>query len=364
MEDHTKKAAVAFMKPNARAFFNKVVEIVGECRDCYNGGSLPLMSKDEFTRMLFIDGCFILQFIDQAVKNDMKDFTVSAHLQGFILRDMFLRENQLPYCLLEKLMEAKSVDIDKFVDQVADTQGQWQKMEKENSSKSIDGEHEHLLARLRMRQLGPGDQTPQLAWGSNWQSFRSAKGLIESGIKLRWEKTSFLHDVKFTPCLVWGKLSLPRIVIDDLTRSRLLNMIALEMCSTAGGDYGITSLVWFLDLLIDHADDVKELRQAGVLLNALGSDEQVVEMFDEIATDLVPDQQAYSTVTQSINSYYTFKARVSIYRMLHRRFGQSLVGHRLPRGGRASGAQRGADRLYCDTNCMCLFVPSSSVLFV
>nr|CAD1828328.1 unnamed protein product [Ananas comosus var. bracteatus] len=93
------------------------------------------------------------------------------------------------------------------------------------------------------------------------------------------------------------------------------------MCSATGGDYGITSFVWFLDLLIDHADDVKELRQAGVLQNVLGSDEQVAEMFNEIAMDLVPNQQAYSTVMQSINSYYTFKARVLIYRMLRRRFG-------------------------------------------
>nr|CAD1828327.1 unnamed protein product [Ananas comosus var. bracteatus] len=143
MEDQKKAASRAFAKPNAHALYNKVVEIVGECRDCYDGGSLPLMSIDEFTCMLFIDGCFILQFIDQVVKNDMNDFTMRAHLQGFILRDMFLLENQLPYLLLEKLMEAKSVDIDKFVDQVADTQGQWQKMEKEKSSKSIDGVHQH-----------------------------------------------------------------------------------------------------------------------------------------------------------------------------------------------------------------------------
>ncbi|XP_020086149.1 putative UPF0481 protein At3g02645 [Ananas comosus] len=321
MEYHKKVAAAAFATLDTGAFYDKVIEIVGKCRDCYDDRMLPTMSDEKFASMLFFDGCFVLQFIDQFVKNKLEDFTVSTHLQGFVLRDIFLLENQLPYLLLEKLMELKSVDIDRFLDHVADTQGQWQKMEKENSSKSIDGPHRHLLARLRMRQLGPGDQTPQLGWGSSWQSFRSAKELIESGIKLRWGKTSFLHDVKFTPCLVWAELSLPRIVVDDLTRSRLLNMIALEMCSGAGGDYGITSFVWFLDLLIDHADDVKELRQARVLLNALGSDEQVAELFNEIATDLVPDQQAYGGVMNNINAYYGNTVRVSIYRMVHTHFG-------------------------------------------
>nr|CAD1828329.1 unnamed protein product [Ananas comosus var. bracteatus] len=302
MEYHKKVAAAAFATPDTGAFYDKVTEIVGKCRDCYDGRTVPTMSDEKFASMLFFDSCFVLQFIDQFVKNKLEDFTVSTHLQGFILRDIFLLENQLPYLLLEKLMELKSVDIDGFLDHVADTQGQWQKMEKENRT-------------------GAGGQTPQLGWGSSWQSFRSAKELIESGIKLRRGKTSFLHDVKFTPCLVWAELSLPRIVVDDLTRSRLLNMIALEMCSGAGGDYGITSFVWFLDLLIDHADDVKELRQARVLLNALGSDEQVAELFNEIATDLVPDQQAYSGVMNNINAYYGNTVRVSIYRMLHTHFG-------------------------------------------
>nr|CAD1828331.1 unnamed protein product [Ananas comosus var. bracteatus] len=240
MEDHKKEAAIAFAEPNTEAFYTKVLEIARECRKCYNDNNdpPPAMSDEEFSLMLFFDGCFILQFIDQFVKSELKGFTVSAHLHGFILRDMFLLENQLPYLLLEKLMGVKSVEIDKFMDQVAGTQGQWKEKENESSSKGIDWPHWHLLARLRMRQLGPEDEMAQLAWGSSWQSFRSVKELIESGITLRRGKTSFLRDVKFTQRLVCGELSLPQIIIDDLTRSRLLNMIALEMCSTAGGDYG------------------------------------------------------------------------------------------------------------------------------
>nr|CAD1828326.1 unnamed protein product [Ananas comosus var. bracteatus] len=340
MEDHKKEAAKAFAKPNGHALYRKVTEIVAQCRDCYGGdddddGRLRLMNDEDFACMLFVDGCFVLEFIYMFVKNDFTEFTVRAHLHGLILRDIFLLENQLPYLLLKKLMEVKSVPIYEFLDRVAGTQGQRRKMGKESSSTKSTNEqqqhphpHPHLLAQFRERHLGPADDetSTQLARGSSEQSFRSAKELVEAGIKIRRGNTSFLRDVTFRPCLVWGKLSLPRIVVDDLTRSRLLNMIALEMSAGGGGgDYGVTSFVWFMDLLIYSADDVKELRQAGVLQNLLGRDEHLAELFNDIAKDLVPDQKAYHGVMKSINRYYKFKLRVILNQVLRTRLGLILV---------------------------------------
>ncbi|XP_020085958.1 UPF0481 protein At3g47200-like [Ananas comosus] len=320
MEGHKKEAATAFAGANTNALCNKVSEVADTCRDCYDRSLLLLMSKDEFTRMLFIDGCFILQFIDRFVRNDMKDFPVSAHLHGFILRDMFLLENQLPYLLLEKLMEVKRVDIDTFLDSVPGTPKR--KTQTENRGKSIEGPHRHILARLQELQLGPRGETSQLPWKRSWLSFRSARELVRAGIAIKPGETNFLREVKFEPGPVWGRLSLPPIVIDDLTRPRLLNMIAFEMCSgSTDGGYGVMSFVWFLNLLIDHADDVKELREAGVLVNMLGSDEEVAEFFNETVADLLPDQQPYYPVINNINDYRNNKFRVPLYRMLHRRFG-------------------------------------------
>ncbi|MBA0860239.1 hypothetical protein Goshw_015535, partial [Gossypium schwendimanii] len=43
-----------------------------------------------------------------------------------------------------------------------------------------------------------------------------------------------------------------------------------------------------LDPLIDEAEDVKEMRDTGILYNRLGSDEEVAKLFSQMNTDLVP----------------------------------------------------------------------------
>jgi hypothetical protein len=50
-----------------------------------------------------------------------------------------------------------------------------------------------------------------------------------------------------------------------------------------------------MDSLIDPPEDVREreLRSQGILLNTLGSDRQVAELFNDIANYLVPNPYAY-----------------------------------------------------------------------
>ncbi|KAG1371136.1 putative UPF0481 protein [Cocos nucifera] len=115
-----------------------------------------------------------------------------------------------------------------------------------------------------------------------------------------------------------GMPSLPIIVIDNLSRSRFLNMIALEMCPGSADDYGITSFAWFLHRLIERAEDAGELRERGILLNALGSGEQVVELFNELTTNLAPDVKAYGQVLDGISKHRKNIIKIGIYRFLRK----------------------------------------------
>ena len=65
--------------------------------------------------------------------------------------------------------------------------------------------------------------------------------------------------------LCFGFLRLPPIIVDDSTRPKFFNLIACEMCPDFNNDYGVFSYISFLDSLIDEANDVKELRKAGIL---------------------------------------------------------------------------------------------------
>ncbi|KAI3830210.1 hypothetical protein L1987_04344 [Smallanthus sonchifolius] len=83
------------------------------------------------------------------------------------------------------------------------------------------------------------------------------------------------------------------------------NLIAYEMCSRdASYDAWVTSYICFMDTLIDHPEDVTALRKAGVVENCLGCDEEVAKLFNEIGTDLVPNNLAYLEAKNSIQMHY------------------------------------------------------------
>uniref|UniRef100_A0A6N2NIS2 Uncharacterized protein n=1 Tax=Salix viminalis TaxID=40686 RepID=A0A6N2NIS2_SALVM len=59
-----------------------------------------------------------------------------------------------------------------------------------------------------------------------------------------------------------------------------------------------------MDSLIDDADDVKELRSNGIIVNFHGSDQQVADLFNVMGSSLEPDTSAYNDVKREINKQY------------------------------------------------------------
>ena len=76
------------------------------------------------------------------------------------------------------------------------------------------------------------------------------------------------------------------------------------MCPDYDNDYWICSFAAFMDSLIDHPEDVKVLRSKGILLNSLGSDEEVVDFFKIMSTDVVPNPVIYFEVRAKISDHY------------------------------------------------------------
>ncbi|CAI9779517.1 unnamed protein product [Fraxinus pennsylvanica] len=85
-------------------------------------------------------------------------------------------------------------------------------------------------------------------------------------------------------------------------------------------DYRITSYIWLMDSLIDNANDVKELRKKRILVNNLGSDEHLAQLFNEIAIDLVPDLYVYADTMQQIEDHCQNKGLVWMAEWLHDHF--------------------------------------------
>ncbi|XP_052877566.1 UPF0481 protein At3g47200-like isoform X2 [Gossypium arboreum] len=177
-----------------------------------------------------------------------------------------------------------------------------------------EGERIHLLHLLRVRLLSKKENP----W---WCSFPfciehrfsneartkrchshtigNVKELKKAEIWLKASQTSCLTDISFNSISFVGKLYLPPVTVDDST----MNLIAYEMCPDFDNNFTVTSYMCFLDLLIDEAENVKDLRTAGILYNGLGSDEEVAKIFNKMNTDLVPSSKIYSEVKRIIHNH-------------------------------------------------------------
>jgi hypothetical protein len=113
-------------------------------------------------------------------------------------------------------------------------------------------------------------------------------------------QTSALTDVKFKSSFFYGTLKLPSITIDESTRSMLFNLVAFET-SAALNPLWVTSYICFMNSLIDDADDVKELRSNGIIINFHGPDQQVADLFNHMGSFLEPDTSVYNDVKREIN---------------------------------------------------------------
>ncbi|KAK4838839.1 hypothetical protein QYF36_016854 [Acer negundo] len=152
-------------------------------------------------------------------------------------------------------------------------------------------------------------------------SCRSAKELNAAGIHFRPSQGHRFTDVQFSSSFILiGFLKLPPIAVDDSTKSMLLNMVAYEACPDAPDDLGVSSYICFMDSLIDHAEDVKELRSKGILLNFLGSDQQVADLFNQIADNLVANPNAYAKVKNKLQRHHKNKIKIWLAEWLHTHF--------------------------------------------
>ncbi|RWR74678.1 upf0481 protein [Cinnamomum micranthum f. kanehirae] len=345
-------SADAITESNARATYDQfVVEATKESspRDCY----ADKFEFKDFMRMMFLDGCFILHFMHLVVKCS-DELSKSSHLnQPLILRDMFLLENQVPYSILKALMSLmpdKSMEsnVENFIDMVFLLQHETPQSRSECLTNAIsfltemfssltkkkestvggsnsadrgkDNMPFHLLDFLQSKLIGNSANSSSSGSGYWSYYFRSIIELKAAGIKIGRSNSKYLKDIQFRSGIFNGHLQLPQFMVDDATKTRLLNLIAYEMCPDGLSDRAVTSYICFLDSLIDHAEDVKELRSKNILLNRLGSDEEVANLFNELANNLTPNCNTYSDVMKNIQKHSGSHVKVWIAEFMHTHF--------------------------------------------
>ncbi|KAI9162539.1 hypothetical protein LWI28_028313 [Acer negundo] len=308
------KLAARFIKEtgvNQEALYLHIKKEIKNLRDCYDNEAKDYPDH-KLAWIFLVDGCAILQFIfisgQKNFEMELRKLGIKTDHVVFGHLDLFLLDNQLPYQLLQLIMRSTSKEedflesINKFIFYYIKAPEQTYK----RNDKIMKDNHVHLLDLIRkilIDQPLQKNKRPNLTETDKkskyWHSFRNIEELKAAGIKLKPTETSAVRDITFGG----GTLNLPPIVVDDSTAAKFLNMAAYEMCPDFQNGFEVSTYISFLDSLIDRAQDVKVLREKKILHNALGSDEDVAKLFNEISTDLVPREEIYLEVNRNIQKY-------------------------------------------------------------
>ena len=105
----------------------------------------------------------------------------------------------------------------------------------------------------------------------------SAVELSEAGIQFKKSNTESIKDVDFEN----GVLTMPLLKFYDSTDMQLLNLMAFEWLHP-DAKHDVRFYVCFVDKLTESERDVALLRSKGLLINMVGSDKVVVEMFNTL----------------------------------------------------------------------------------
>ncbi|CAK7342744.1 unnamed protein product [Dovyalis caffra] len=317
--------------------YKKVVDLAEQARRCY--AEDESFKLDEFTRMMFLDGCFLIQFM-HCLLDDHESLKMTSHAAAMVTRDVLLLENQLPFLFLKSLMNLRFGNDEKGMKLIKDFIKHIRAMPRQRDScrKKISKFFSKTIKRLLASNTNPkgvtveeysdaghllelfhmhfvGRNVPIECSRTSVYRYHPAMDLRRVGIHFKPSKTNQFTDVHFKPTWLAGRLQIPPLTIDDSTKSLLLNLVAYEAC-TSNQALWVTSYICFMDSLIDHPEDVRELRLQGILLITLGSEQEVAKLFNEIANYLVPNPYAFNKVKKGIESHYrnTFKRWILHYK--------------------------------------------------
>ncbi|KAF7124155.1 hypothetical protein RHSIM_Rhsim12G0027000 [Rhododendron simsii] len=333
---------------------------------------------DRFLMLMILDGCFMLEIMRTSTLqvhyyseyDPIFSEHGKLHVVPYIRRDMMMLENQLPMLLLTTLVAVEKEEetevimiisyvylfpfIFCFLLRVQQDDGEFHEIVKKLICNfcfpnpwfpydSSIGKCLHLLdvyrsslLRLLMKEearkstmrsapthKAAGRGSSEVIWSSTGGNevirsstegnkvIRCAMELGDARIRFKKSGSASLDDISFTG----GVLSLPPIVVDDTTESTFLNLTAFERFHHVFLGCEVTSYIFFMSKIIESAEDVNLLRTGGIIKNALGSDDDVVKLFNSLSKDLTPDPLTILYGLHGKVNRYWKERRVRVYIM-------------------------------------------------
>ncbi|RYQ87334.1 hypothetical protein Ahy_B09g094837 [Arachis hypogaea] len=327
---------------NKQEAANYLYGVVGynivELKELFAEDVIEEYSDEELIWMLFEDGCSLLYYMDHVDVQRPEELKLKLDQLMHTWRDIELLENQLPIKLLQLLSKTQGADLDYLLINFM-SMGEAKRSGRTTITIPI---RNHILDFLRSSyfhteieqnvpnqnggiQMPPPPPPPPRPRSSLvWQTYKNIRDLKKSGIQVKVNKSDEWkwHDITFTSRWFGGELTLPLWVFSNVTPYFFRNLIAYEMCPDFRNSFECCCYLSFMDSLIDNAEDVKELRSAGVIQNLVQSDEEVAKFFNDIGndfpakmfnqiytTDAIPISKKYIQVRRQIQEHYSSRWR-------------------------------------------------------
>ncbi|KAD6453854.1 hypothetical protein E3N88_08560 [Mikania micrantha] len=283
----------------------KVIGSIKSIRAYYSGRNINSSDVD-LALMMVVDGCFILEFINNLSSDDNNEFSNNRLRSTNIALDLVLLENQIPYFVLLDIYNYLTVDRNlqrpalntmlKFLLDHINPFEEPLKDDDQNVRGTILSDHFHILGILHrfyqpINFKLPAIKTPPTA--------HSVVELIKVGVKIMADKDlAWPLAMKFD-----NTLRMPVVRIDNFFEVVLRNLIAYEQYSPV--ENYVTSYAMAMDMLVATPADIAKLGKLGVIVSHLGSDEKVAHMINNICKNVNLQDFYYMEPWKKIAQYHT-----------------------------------------------------------
>lgn len=299
-------------------------------RNCYSE-EFAKMDDNCFAQMMLLDACFIVELLrlnDKVSKEeDLEEPIFGTRCTLPIIgRDLLMLENQIPMFVLQDIYDLTSLDDNptplyklalKFFESLRPCKDKV-------SEERLNTDSPHLLASFQSSFIPVHCDTNAQSTGpkKKWNEYERlpGKGLVNNarrltyaGIKLRCEfgDPDHLLDIEFER----GCLKIPTLLLDDGMCSLLRNLIAYEQGNRYTVPY-FTCLAVLLDSMVDTTSDIDILRNSGIIKQAKGGNDEVVDLLNSLTKELefnMEDCDIIDEVIEDVNDFCrTRKAKMKI----------------------------------------------------
>jgi len=269
-------------------------------RSCY--ADTIKCNSDDFLKMILLDACFIIELFLRWNNNSEwkgKDpLMLNPWMLTYVDLDLLLLENQLPFCVLEKLHNLTGMD-EKFLDITFSYFGNrlFGNVCPGESPKHFNDLLRTSIISSSKLGLGKPEECKQII-----KHVYSASQLMEAGLEFKLSPNKSLLDLTYSK---YGVLSMPSLDIHDNSEVLFRNIMQYEHCHFSATSI-VTQYLAILDFLINTEKDVNILVDKKIIVNWTGDANKVATMINDLSSQLhMPFFNShYFSLCNNLNDFY------------------------------------------------------------